>query len=1483
MALAVAPPPVFAQTAPVFTETAPVSRSVDENTGPGENVGAAVTATDADADPLTYSLGGTDAAAFDIEMTSGQIRTKEGVSYDHETTPSYSVEVSVTDQTHTATIAVTILVGDVFEPPGAVETLRAFSLPSSHTTLYLSWPESHNTGPEVRYFIEMLPVVRRSGDFNSEGAQLYRTFTLRLGLIDRTAYYVGMTAWNDEGATGPVLSDTFAGYFVVWTGNPPTVVPPDWGLIPDGLEAGDRFRLLFATSTTDDASAADIADYNSFVQERAAGGHAAIQAYSELFAVVGSTADIDARDNTGTNYIDVDKGPPIYWLNGSKVADNYEDFYDGDWDDEDDAKDESGNDRSLSGSGEQPFTGSNNDGTALALNGLGSSSVGLGHPGDAGNAGPLTGASTSASDAERPFYALSPVFEVGPEEVEVGANWSLVPTGLTAGDKFRLLFIAEHLESINQAKKLSSFHRAANFNKLVQDQAAAGHAAIQAYSERFTVVGNVAREYDWLPRRNRETHLPGTLSEILDPGGTHARDNTRTNYTTDSDKGVPIYWLNGTQVADDYEDFYDGGWDDEANPRNRSGELSAVRVVQTGGTHNGVRNNYFTSGHSSIGLRNAESGRLNDRSSIIGPLSGVAPDAPGFEGVVSDSLYALSPVFVVSSEVTTNSAPTFASSMEAFSVAENTPAGENVGTPVTASDIDPGDTLTYGLGGGDGASFDIDMTSGQIQTKAALDYEAQPTHSVTVIVADSGHGGSATVPVTITVTDVEEQPETPVAPTVAAGSTTSLRVAWTAPDRNGGPEVTRYRLRYRKVDGGSTTETWTTRTRATIQSLDPHTAYQVQVQALNGETPSLWSPTGIGSTANSRPVFSDTRPVTRSVAENKDAGENVGAPVAATDADTGDTLTYTLTGEGATVFEIVSTSGQIRTKAALDYETKSSYTVLLNVTDDSGFLNASAGIDVTIMVTDVDDPLDPPSEPTVVAIPDTTDSLMVSWTAPVDISPAITDYDVRYQKVGSESWTELDHAGTGLSATVTGLTAGTTYAAQVRATNADGTSAWSRSGMGRTNVLPTEVPSDWSLAPSDLAAGDTFRLLFVSSGTRDATSTDIGDYNTFVQNTAAAGLTDIQDYSAGFRAVASTADVDASVNTNTLYTDDDKGLPIYWLGGAKLADDYEDLYDGKWDEEETGRDEAGDSVTYGTYDFSDNKVWTGSGQDGTESRGSDNSSEALGTDTPETGLLNFPFITVYGPLFGDSEAKASLYPLYGLSEVFQIADAAAMNTSAAVALSLDPATVAEGGGPATVTVTATLNAGARTTATAVTVSETADGTATSGTDYAAVNDFTVTIPANQTSGTATLTFTPTEDSTAESAETLILSASATDLTSGTATLTITDNDTASTAVALSLDPATVAEGDGAATVTVTASLNAGARTTATAVTVSDDGDGDGDLGDGLRGGHRLHGDDPSQPDQRHGVAHVHADRGQRGRGARDGGAERQRDGPDGGR
>ena len=159
--------------------------------------------------------------------------------------------------------------------------------------------------------------------------------------------------------------------------------------------------------------------------------------------------------------------------------------------------------------------------------------------------------------------------------------------------------------------------------------------------------------------------------------------------------------------------------------------------------------------------------------------------------------------------------------------------------------------------------------------------------------------------------------------------------------------------------------------------------------------------------------------------------------------------------------------------------------------------------------------------------------------------------------------------------------------------------------------------------------------------------------------------------------------------------------------------------------------------------------------------------------------------------------------------------------STKVALSVDPAGVSEGAGSTTLTVTGRLDGGARTSATPVTVSVDS-GTATAGTDFATVNSFTLTIPANATSGNATFTLNPTDDDVAEGAETATVSGSASGLTVDPATLTITDNDTASTKVALSIDPAGVSEGAGSTTLTVTGRLDGGARTSATPVTVSVD-------------------------------------------------------------
>ena len=407
-----------------------------------------------------------------------------------------------------------------------------------------------------------------------------------------------------------------------------------------------------------------------------------------------------------------------------------------------------------------------------------------------------------------------------------------------------------------------------------------------------------------------------------------------------------------------------------------------------------------------------------------------------------------------------NNAPVFNPTAVSRSVAENTAAGQNVGAAVTATDADTGDTLTYTLGGADAASFDIVSTSGQIQTKTGVtyDHEAKASYAVTVTASDSTDTADATV--TISVTDVDEPPAAPAAPAVTAttGSTTSLDVTWTAPTNTGKPAIDNYDLQYRQGNSGNFTAGPQDQTglTASIGSLTAGTSYQVQVRAHNDEGDGDWSASGTGSTSsptNNAPVFNPTA-VSRSVAENTAAGENVGAAVTATDADTGDTLTYTLGGTDAASFDIVSTSGQVQTKTGVtyDHEAKASYAVTVTASDGT----ATADATVTISVTDVNEPPTAPAAPAVAGISGSTTSLTVSWTAPGNTGkPAIASYDVQYRQGTSGAFTNGPQDATGTSATITGLMASTLYQVQVRATNAEGDSAWSASGSGTTGTTAT--------------------------------------------------------------------------------------------------------------------------------------------------------------------------------------------------------------------------------------------------------------------------------------------------------------------------------------------------------------------------------------------------------------------------------------------
>ena len=66
-----------------------------ENTGSGMDIGAPVTATDANDDTLTYTLVGTDAASFDIDPATGQLMTVAALDY--EAKASYVVTVTASD------------------------------------------------------------------------------------------------------------------------------------------------------------------------------------------------------------------------------------------------------------------------------------------------------------------------------------------------------------------------------------------------------------------------------------------------------------------------------------------------------------------------------------------------------------------------------------------------------------------------------------------------------------------------------------------------------------------------------------------------------------------------------------------------------------------------------------------------------------------------------------------------------------------------------------------------------------------------------------------------------------------------------------------------------------------------------------------------------------------------------------------------------------------------------------------------------------------------------------------------------------------------------------------------------------------------------------------------------------------------------------------------------------------------------------------
>ena len=119
---------------------------------------------------------------------------------------------------------------------------------------------------------------------------------------------------------------------------------------------------------------------------------------------------------------------------------------------------------------------------------------------------------------------------------------------------------------------------------------------------------------------------------------------------------------------------------------------------------------------------------------------------------------------------------------------------------------------------------------------------------------------------------------------------------------------------------------------------------------------SIWIP-------NSSPEFPTGEDGVRIVDENTPANRNIGSAIAADDDADDDSLTYSISGADAALFDVIATSGQLRTKAALDHESRDSYFFTMSV-HDSKDINGNSDttvddtISVTVIVDDVDEPAD---------------------------------------------------------------------------------------------------------------------------------------------------------------------------------------------------------------------------------------------------------------------------------------------------------------------------------------------------------------------------------------------------------------------------------------------------------------------------------------------------------------------------------------------
>ena len=198
---------------PTFTDSSPLSLSFPENTS-ATTILYTATATDGDADTITYSLGGADSAHFNLGSATGELSFQQ--SPDFETpfgdNPDniYDIEISASDGEASATLELSIEVTDVVDTvPNAPTNFSALAADSS---VVLSWDSLESITNYTIY---------QSTSSNLSTSNFEQTYTniatspeTISDLSNATTYYFLITASNVKGESAPsaVVSATPQAY-----------------------------------------------------------------------------------------------------------------------------------------------------------------------------------------------------------------------------------------------------------------------------------------------------------------------------------------------------------------------------------------------------------------------------------------------------------------------------------------------------------------------------------------------------------------------------------------------------------------------------------------------------------------------------------------------------------------------------------------------------------------------------------------------------------------------------------------------------------------------------------------------------------------------------------------------------------------------------------------------------------------------------------------------------------------------------------------------------------------------------------------------------------------------------------------------------------------------------------------------------------------------------------------------------------------------